>query len=107
MSRCVFTIQLHKLLREVTIPLLFHLQPLFFHLHFVLFGFWFGWVLFQKVREPVLSSKKTLEIAHCALEGSAHLPKLPCGFRIYVTISKHKIMIVFQDQTMFSCIYSL
>lgn len=99
MSRCVFIIQLHKLLTEVTIPLLFHLHPLFFHLHFVWFGFWFGLVLFQKIREPVPSSNNTLEIAHCALEGSVHLPKLPCGFRIYVTISKHQIMVVCQEQT--------
>lgn len=45
--------------------------------------------LFQKIREPVLSSNKTVEIAHYALEGSAHLPRLPCGFRLYATISEH------------------
>lgn len=78
-----------------------------FALCFAWFLVWFGFILFQKIREPVPSSKKTLEVAHCALEGSAHLPKLPCGFRIYVTISKHQIMIVCQEQTMLSCIYYL
>lgn len=64
------------------------------------FAFWF---LFQKMREPVLSSKKTLEIVHCALEGSAHLPRLSCGFRIYATVSKHQTLLIRQKQTMFSC----
>jgi len=61
-------------------------------------------VLFQKVREPVLSSKKMLEIAHRALEGSAHLPRLPRGFRIYATVSEHRTLLISHKQKMFSCI---
>lgn len=57
------------------------------------------WSLFQKMREPVLPSKKMLENAHSALEGSAHLTRLPHGFRIYATVREHQTLLICQKQT--------
>lgn len=67
------------------------------------FAFWYS---FQKMREAVFFSKKMLEIAHYALEGSARLPSLPPGFRLYATVSKHPNPAC-QQQIIFACIYCL
>lgn len=57
--------------------------------------------LFKKIREPLLFSKKTLEITHCALL------RLPYGFRIYENIREHQTLLICQKKAMFSCIYCL